>query len=153
MLRQCSTFHPEFAFLPRKFKIAVSAAKEDRALIRAHDVGLEVVRDESSQFGLKVFVGGGLGRTPVIGKLLREFLPRRHLLSYLDAILRVYAPDVFNAIERQSADQLAMNDIAQVSFKLAQPIFADAYADYRATGAFIVIDESTNNTVGAGMIV
>ncbi len=90
VLRQCSTFHPEFAFLPRKFKIAVSAAKEDRAVIRAHDVGLEVVRDESGEYGLKVFVGGGLGRTPVIGKLLREFLPRRHLLSYLDAILRVY---------------------------------------------------------------
>ena len=90
VLRQCSTFHPEFAFLPRKFKIAVSAAKEDRAVIRAHDVGLEVVRNEAGEFGVKVFVGGGLGRTPVIGKLLREFLPRRHLLSYLDAILRVY---------------------------------------------------------------
>ncbi|MBS1228195.1 MAG: nitrite/sulfite reductase hemoprotein beta-component ferrodoxin domain protein [Proteobacteria bacterium] len=90
VLRQCSTFHPEFAFLPRKFKIAVSAAKEDRAVIRAHDVGLEVVRNESGEFGVKVFVGGGLGRTPVIGKLIREFLPRRHLLSYLDAILRVY---------------------------------------------------------------
>ena len=90
VLRQCSTFHPEFAFLPRKFKIAVSAAEEDRAVIRAHDVGLEVVRNEAGEFGLKVFVGGGLGRTPVIGKLLREFLPRRHLLSYLDAILRVY---------------------------------------------------------------
>jgi len=90
VLRQCSTFHPEFAFLPRKFKIAVSAATEDRAVIRAHDVGLEVVRNETGEFGLKVFVGGGMGRTPVIGKLLCEFLPRRHLLSYLDAILRVY---------------------------------------------------------------
>ena len=90
VLRQCSTFHPEFAFLPRKFKIAVSAAKEDRAVIRAHDVGLEVVSNDDGEFGVKVFVGGGLGRTPVIGKLLREFLPRRHLLSYLDAILRVY---------------------------------------------------------------
>ena len=90
VLRQCSTFHPEFAFLPRKFKIAVSAAKEDRAVIRAHDVGLEVVKNDAGEFGLKVFVGGGLGRTPVIGKVLCDFLPRRHLLSYLDAILRVY---------------------------------------------------------------
>jgi sulfite reductase (NADPH) hemoprotein beta-component len=90
VLRQWSTFHPEFAFLPRKFKIAVNAADEDRAVIRAHDVGLEIVKDEAGEPGARVFVGGGLGRTPVIGKVLREFLPRRHLLSYLDAVLRVY---------------------------------------------------------------
>ncbi len=90
VLRQWSTFHPEFAFLPRKFKIAVNAAAEDRAVIRAHDVGLELVRNEEGEIGLKVFVGGGLGRTPVIGKALREFLPREHLLTYLDAVLRVY---------------------------------------------------------------
>jgi sulfite reductase (NADPH) hemoprotein beta-component len=90
VLRQWSTFHPEFAFLPRKFKIAVNSASADRAVIRAHDIGLQIVRDDAGEFGLKVFVGGGLGRTPVIGKLLREFLPRRHLLSYLDAVLRVY---------------------------------------------------------------
>ncbi|MFZ4538320.1 nitrite/sulfite reductase [Propionivibrio sp.] len=90
VLRQWSTFHPEFAFLPRKFKIAVNAAAEDRAVIRAHDVGLEVVISEAGEIGLKVFVGGGLGRTPVIGKVVREYLPRRHLLSYLDAVLRVY---------------------------------------------------------------
>ena len=90
VLRQWSTFHPEFAFLPRKFKIAVNAAAEDRAVIRAHDVGLEVISDEAGELGVRVFVGGGLGRTPVIGKVVREFLPRRHLLSYLDAVLRVY---------------------------------------------------------------
>ena len=96
VLRQWSTFHPEFAYLPRKFKIAVNAATEDRAVIRAHDVGLEIVRNESSEngeigeIGVKVFVGGGLGRTPVIGKVIRQYLPRRHLLSYLDAVLRVY---------------------------------------------------------------
>ena len=90
VLRQWSTFHPEFAFLPRKFKIAVNAAAEDRAVIRAHDVGLEVISDEAGDPGVRVFVGGGLGRTPVIGKVVREFLPRRHLLSYLDAVLRVY---------------------------------------------------------------
>ena len=90
VLRQWSTFHPEFAFLPRKFKIAVNAAAEDRAVIRAHDVGLEIVKNESGEIGVRVFVGGGMGRTPVIGKVVREFLPRRHMLSYLDAVLRVY---------------------------------------------------------------
>jgi sulfite reductase (NADPH) hemoprotein beta-component len=90
LLRQWSTFHPEFAFLPRKFKIAVNAAAEDRAVIRAHDIGLDLVGNEQGEIGFRVFVGGGLGRTPILGKLIREFLPRRHLLSYLDAILRLY---------------------------------------------------------------
>ncbi|WP_153109384.1 nitrite/sulfite reductase [Propionivibrio limicola] len=90
VLRQWSTFHPEFAFLPRKFKIAVNAAAEDRAVIRAHDVGLEIVTNESGEIGVRVFAGGGMGRTPVIGKVVREFLPRQHLLTYLDALLRVY---------------------------------------------------------------
>ncbi|WP_301100937.1 nitrite/sulfite reductase [Propionivibrio sp.] len=90
VLRQWSTFHPEFAYLPRKFKIAVNAAAQDRAVIRAHDVGLEIVSNAAGEIGVKVFVGGGLGRTPVIGKVINEFLPRRHLLSYLDAVLRVY---------------------------------------------------------------
>ncbi len=89
VLRQWSTFHPEFAFLPRTFKIAVNAAQEDRAVIRVHDVGLEIVR-EGDAWGARVYVGGGLGRTPMVGKLLRDFVPRRHLLSYLDALLRVY---------------------------------------------------------------
>jgi sulfite reductase (NADPH) hemoprotein beta-component len=90
VLRQWSTFHPEFAFLPRKFKIAVNAAAQDRAVIRAHDVGLEVTRNEAGEIGVKVFVGGGLGRTPILGKVVREFLPRKDMLSYLDAVLRVY---------------------------------------------------------------
>ncbi len=89
-LRQWSTFHPEFAYLPRKFKIAVNAAAEDRAVIRAHDVGIELVTNETGEVGVKILVGGGMGRTPVIGKVIREFLPRRHLLSYLEAVLRVY---------------------------------------------------------------
>jgi len=90
ILRQWSTFHPEFAFLPRKFKIAVNAAAEDRAVIRTHDVGLEIVRDAAGETGLRVFAGGGMGRTPMLGQVVRDFLPRRHLLSYLDALLRVY---------------------------------------------------------------
>ena len=90
IIRQWSTIHPEFAFLPRKFKIAVCASEEDRAAFLLHDIGLQLVKNESGETGFKVFVGGGLGRTPVIASLIREFLPKEHLLTYLDAILRVY---------------------------------------------------------------
>jgi sulfite reductase (NADPH) hemoprotein beta-component len=90
IVRQWSTLHPEFSFLPRKFKIAVSAAEEDRAAVMVHDIGLRMVRNEAGEPGFRVMVGGGLGRTPFIGKLIREFLPPEHLLSYLEAILRVY---------------------------------------------------------------
>ncbi len=90
VLRQWSTFHPEFAFLPRKFKIAVSGATEDRAAIQLHDIGLQAVRNEQGDVGFKVIVGGGMGRTPIIGKVIREFLPWKHLLTYLEAVLRVY---------------------------------------------------------------
>ncbi len=90
ILRQWSTLHPEFNWLPRKFKIAVTGAAHDRAAIRLHDIGLQVVRDETGETGFRVFVGGGQGRTPVIGKVVREFLPEPHLLSYVEAILRVY---------------------------------------------------------------
>jgi len=90
IIRQWSTFHPEFSFLPRKFKIAVTGAPNDRAAVRVHDIGLRMVRDEAGEPGFEVMVGGGLGRTPVIGKTIRPFLPKRHLLSYLEAILRVY---------------------------------------------------------------
>ncbi|HLT04768.1 MAG TPA: nitrite/sulfite reductase [Pseudomonas sp.] len=90
IIRQWSTFHPEFAFLPRKFKIAVNGAVRDRAAIEVHDIGLEVVRNDAGELGFRVSVGGGLGRTPIVGSYINEFLPWRHLLSYLDAILRVY---------------------------------------------------------------
>ncbi|HKK36264.1 MAG TPA: nitrite/sulfite reductase [Paracoccaceae bacterium] len=90
LIRQWSTAHPEFAFLPRKFKIAVTGAPNDRAVTRAHDIGLRMVRGPSGEPGYEVIVGGGLGRTPMIGKTLRHFLPKAHLLPYLEAILRVY---------------------------------------------------------------
>ena len=90
IIRQWSSFHPEFAFLPRKFKLAVTGAESDRAAIQVHDIGLQVLKNEAGEIGFKVFVGGGLGRTPVIGSVIREFLPEADLLSYLDAILRVY---------------------------------------------------------------
>ena len=90
LIRQWSTFHPEFAFLPRKFKIAVSGSLADRAAVRVHDIGLIMVRNEAGEIGFRVLVGGGLGRTPIIGSELRAFLPQSQLLSYLEAILRVY---------------------------------------------------------------
>ena len=90
IIRQWSTFHPEFAFLPRKFKIAVIGTANDRAATQVHDIGLHLKANEEGELGFEVIVGGGLGRTPVIGKTINNFLPRHHLLSYLDAILRVY---------------------------------------------------------------
>jgi sulfite reductase (NADPH) hemoprotein beta-component len=89
LLRQWSTFHPEFSFLPRKFKIAVNGAAADRAAVGVHDIGLHAVKN-GEEIGFRVLVGGGLGRTPMIGVPIREFLPWPHLLTYLEAILRVY---------------------------------------------------------------
>ena len=90
LIRQWSTLHPEFAFLPRKFKIAVTGASTDRAAIQVHDIGLQAVKNAAGETGFRVLVGGGLGRTPIIGHFIRAFLPWQHLLSYLDAVLRVY---------------------------------------------------------------
>lgn len=90
IIRQWSTFHPEFSYLPRKFKIAVTGALHDRAAAQVHDIGLNLLRNEQGEIGFRVLVGGGLGRTPIIGQVMREFLPQRDLLSYLEAILRVY---------------------------------------------------------------
>src|SRR4051812_36788193 len=89
ILRQWSTFHPEFSYLPRKFKIAVNGAQADRAAVGVHDIGLHAVK-RGEQIGFRVLVGGGLGRTPIVGQVLCEFLPWPHLLTYLEAILRVY---------------------------------------------------------------
>jgi len=90
LIRQWSTDHPEFTWLPRKFKIAITGSPNDRAVTKAHDIGLRMVRDAGGQPGYEVIVGGGLGRTPMIGKVVREFLPKAELLPYLEAILQVY---------------------------------------------------------------
>ncbi|MEO1701243.1 MAG: nitrite/sulfite reductase [Pseudomonadota bacterium] len=90
LLRQWSTDHPEFQWLPRKFKIAITGAPNDRAVTKAHDIGLRMVRNEAGEPGYEVIVGGGLGRTPMVGKTVRAFLPKEDLLPYLEAILRVY---------------------------------------------------------------
>ena len=89
IIRQWSTFHPEFARLPRKFKISISGSKQDRALIKTHDIGLELVQDNTQIF-VNIYVGGGLGRTPIIGQLIKEKLPIEDLLTYCESIIRVY---------------------------------------------------------------
>ena len=90
VLRQWSTLHPEFAFLPRKFKIAITGAREDRAAVLWHDIGLRLERNAAGEIGFRVFVGGGMGRTPVIATQIREFLPWDQILNYLEAVVRVY---------------------------------------------------------------
>jgi sulfite reductase (NADPH) hemoprotein beta-component len=90
ILRQWSTFHPEFAWLPRKFKIAFNAAANDRAAVQIHDIGLNVVKNAEGELGFQVLAGGGMGRTPILGSVIREFLPWPHLLTYVEAIMRVY---------------------------------------------------------------
>src|SRR5882672_8991886 len=88
--RQWATFHPEFSWLPRKFKIAFSSSMKDRAATAVHDIGVHIVRNDAGELGYTIFTGGGLGRTPIIGYKIREFLPEKDLLSYFEAILRVY---------------------------------------------------------------
>ena len=90
VLRQWSTLHPEFAYLPRKFKLAITGAEEDRAAIEWHDVGLRVLRNDAGEVGFKVFVGGGMGRTPITASVIRDFLPWNQILNYLEALVRVY---------------------------------------------------------------
>ena len=90
IVRQWSTFHPEFAFLPRKFKIAINGAVQDRAATKVHDIGIHAVQRDDGELGFRILVGGGLGRTPMVGHVIREWLPRGELLHYLDAVLRVY---------------------------------------------------------------
>ena len=90
ILRQWSTLHPEFAYLPRKFKVAFSGGPDDAANLRIHDLGLQLVRSAAGELGFRVLVGGGLGRTPILAKALRDFLPWRHLLTYTEAILRIF---------------------------------------------------------------
>ncbi|MEB0137717.1 MULTISPECIES: nitrite/sulfite reductase [unclassified Undibacterium] len=90
ILRQWTTFHPEFAYLPRKFKIAINGSKEDRAAIAVHDIGLTVIHNQAGEVGFRVMVGGGMGRTPILGSVICEFLPWQHVMTYLEAILRIY---------------------------------------------------------------
>jgi sulfite reductase (NADPH) hemoprotein beta-component len=118
LIRQWSTFHPEFSFLPRKFKIAVSGAVHDRAAVPVHDIGLYLVRNEAGAVGFRVLVGGGLGRTPRLGRAVREFLPKRDLLAYLEAIMRVYnlhgrRDNIYKARIKILVDSLGTDEFAR----------------------------------------
>ncbi|MGF1469324.1 MAG: nitrite/sulfite reductase [Sandaracinaceae bacterium] len=171
VLRQWSTFHPEFAFLPRKFKVAVTGATEDRAAIAVHDIGLRIVETEDGERGFQVLVGGGQGRTPVLAPVIREFLPELDLVSYCEAILRVYnrhgrrdnkfkarikilvqalGVDAFRAqVEHEHARiadgplRLRPEDIARFHGHFAPPPYESYDGDHpRASGAFLRKDRS-----------
>lgn len=163
LLRQWSTFHPEFAYLPRKFKIAISGSPEDRAAVFFHDIGFLALREPSGEPGFRVIVGGGMGRTPVIGTVIREFLPWTELLNYTEAILRVYnrygrrdnkykarikilvrdrTPEGFTSeIEAEWAhlqggtSTLTAQEVARVAGRFTQPVYRDLPDDTRAIGA------------------
>jgi len=116
LIRQWSTFHPEFAHLPRKFKIAVTGASKDRAAIRWHDIGLILKTDKEGQLGFEIVVGGGMGRTPVIGKTIRDFLPKADLLSYLESILRVYNAWGDRKNKYRARIKITLDDIGEAEF-------------------------------------
>lgn len=154
IMRQWSTFHPEFAYLPRKFKFAFTGATEDRAAILFHDIGYRAMRNDAGEIGFKIFVGGGMGRTPMIGKLINEFVPQADLLIYTEAIMRVYnqfgrrdnkykarikilvhelkvdkftqlVEEEFAALGREGAVPLNRAEIKRVSAHFTDPEYAD----------------------------
>ena len=116
LLRQWSTLHPEFSFLPRKFKIAVTGSTIDRAAIKLHDIGLELVQNDAGEIGLKVLVGGGMGRTPMLGHVIREWLPVADYLSYMEAILRVYNRHGRRDNIYKARIKILVNDLGAVEF-------------------------------------
>jgi sulfite reductase (NADPH) hemoprotein beta-component len=157
IIRQWSTIHPEFAFLPRKFKIAISGSTKDRAATLVHDIGLIALTNDAGEVGFRVIVGGGLGRTPIVGVVIKEFLPWQHLITYLEAILRVYnrlgrrdnkykarikitvkentpaqfaswVEDEFNAT-RNGPTQLTADHVASIANRFTQPVHLDLAAD------------------------
>ena len=131
ILRQWSTLHPEFAFLPRKFKIAVSGAREDRAAIGWHDIGLQLKRDGSGALGFQVLAGGGMGRTPVIGTELSAFVPAADILLFIEAILRVYN----RYGRRDNLYKARLKILVRAEGERFVQAVADEYAAIRAQGA------------------
>jgi sulfite reductase (NADPH) hemoprotein beta-component len=130
LLRQWSSLHPEFSYLPRKFKIAVTGAAQDRAVVKAHDIGLRIVRHpESGEIGYEIMVGGGLGRTPMIAKVVREFLPKADLLAYLEALMRVYNAEGRRDNKYKARVKILVHEIGIEEFRAR--VEAE-YADSRA---------------------
>ncbi len=145
LIRQWSTFHPEFSFLPRKFKIAVTGSADDRAAVKVHDIGLRLHRDAAGAVGYEVLVGGGLGRTPMIGKTIREFVPQRELLPYLEAIMRVYnaygrRDNLYKARIKILVHEIgveAMRAAVEREFEtLRETDLSEAFAEYERIKAF-----------------
>jgi sulfite reductase (NADPH) hemoprotein beta-component len=140
LLRQWSTDHPEFQFLPRKFKIAITGAPNDRAVTKAHDIGLRMVRNEAGEPGFEVIVGGGLGRTPMIGKVVRDFLPKADLIPYVEAILATYnllgrRDNKFKARIKITVHEQGLEtirDLVEAEFERLRPNFSGADTDLLA---------------------
>lgn len=118
LIRQWSSLHPEFSWLPRKFKIAVTGAEHDRAAIKVHDIGIRVLRHpETREIGYEIIVGGGLGRTPMIGKVIRDFLPKDELLAYLEAVMRVYNAEGRRDNKYKARVKILVHEIGTDEFK------------------------------------
>ncbi|MCB1535297.1 MAG: nitrite/sulfite reductase [Rhodoblastus sp.] len=135
LIRQWSSHHPEFSFLPRKFKVAVSGAARDRALLKAHDLAIRIVRNEAGETGYEVLVGGGLGRTPMIGKVVRDFLPKGQLLAYLEAVMRVYNAEGRRDNKYKARIKILVHEIGVEAFQ------ARVEAELRAIGSTSPGDE------------
>lgn len=116
LIRQATTFHPEFSYLPRKFKIAVTAADEDRAAIRLHDIGLKLVKNDAGEIGFEVYIGGGMGRTPFVAPLIRPFLPADDLFSYIEAALRVWNRNGRRDNIHKQRIKILVHDLGQEEF-------------------------------------
>ena len=163
LLRQWSTLHPEFAFLPRKFKIAITGAIEDRAAIAWHDIGLQLKKNEAGEVGFRVLVGGGMGRTPIIGTEIRAFLPWQQILVFIEAVVRVYnrfgrrdnaykarikilmkaeGPKFIDAVEKEFADILA-NDLAGSAHILPQAEFDRVAKSFALPAGVAAVPETT----------
>ncbi|AKF07110.1 nitrite/sulfite reductase [Sandaracinus amylolyticus] len=138
ILRQWSTFHPEFAFLPRKFKIAISGAASDRAAIAIHDIGLRLVKNEQGEIGFEYFAGGGLGRTPILAERIRAFLPKRDLLAYTEAVLRVYNADGRRDNKFKARIKILVKEVGVAEFTRR---VEEEFARMKADGTAIVLDD------------
>ena len=170
IVRQWSTFHPEFSFLPRKFKIAVSATEHDRAAIKVHDIGIQIVKNDKGEIGYQVYVGGGLGRTPMIGKKIADFVPKADILAYLEAVMRVYnmngrrdnlyksrikilvheigaeemqrqVEEEFAEIKKTGALNLPQEEIDRIEAYFAEPAFEELSDDAAALDEAIAADK------------
>jgi len=155
LLRQWSTDHPEFQFLPRKFKLAVTGSPADRAVTKAHDIGIRIVKNKAGEIGYQILVGGGLGRTPMVGKVLREFLPRAELLPYVEAVVSIYnllgrRDNKYKARIKITVHENGLEDIrdrVETRFAQLKPLFSGVDQDLlrHITSTFVPPDFKTTD--------